>query len=186
MRPGQDYHVARSRQVCIYWLWKHCLLLAILPEGRANTYRHRKILSVECLSRANSWSLSSCAFPAGSCPAEVYECSSVRMHGRTNLRIATETRPARNIPKAVNAYTTEQDRLHPVMRAHEMHAHEVHAREMHAYEIRAIKCTPMMYTPMRCMPVRYTPMRHTHEMNAREVHAYETHAHETHTYETHP
>jgi hypothetical protein len=51
--------VARSRQVCIYWLWKHCLLLSILPGGRANTYRHKKILSVECLSRANSWSLSS-------------------------------------------------------------------------------------------------------------------------------
>jgi len=23
--------IARSRQVCIYWLWKHCLLLSILP-----------------------------------------------------------------------------------------------------------------------------------------------------------
>jgi hypothetical protein len=23
--------VARSRQVCIYWFWKHCLLLPILP-----------------------------------------------------------------------------------------------------------------------------------------------------------
>ena len=61
--------VARSRQVCIYWLWKHCLLLSILPGGRANTYRHKKTLSVENLSRANSWSLSSCACPAGSCPA---------------------------------------------------------------------------------------------------------------------
>jgi hypothetical protein len=50
----------------------------ILPEGRANTYRHRKILSVECLSRVNSWSLSSCAFPAGSRAAEC-----------TNLRRAT-------------------------------------------------------------------------------------------------
>jgi hypothetical protein len=88
--------VARNRQVCIYWWWKHCLLLSILPGERANTYTHRKILSVECLSRANSWSLSSCAFPAGSCPAEIYECSSVRMYERTNLRIATETRPARN------------------------------------------------------------------------------------------
>ena len=36
--------VARSRQVCIYWLWKHCLLLSILPGGRANTYRHKKTL----------------------------------------------------------------------------------------------------------------------------------------------
>jgi hypothetical protein len=52
-------NVARSRQVYIYWLWKHCLLLSILPGGRANTYTHRKMLSVECLTRANSWSLSS-------------------------------------------------------------------------------------------------------------------------------
>src|SRR5207248_4877813 len=37
--------------------------------GRANTYTHKKTLSVENLSRANSWSLSSCACPAGSCPA---------------------------------------------------------------------------------------------------------------------
>jgi hypothetical protein len=51
--------VARSRQVCIYWLWKHCLLLSILSEGRADTYRHKKILSVERLSRPNSWFLSS-------------------------------------------------------------------------------------------------------------------------------
>jgi hypothetical protein len=34
--------VARSGQVCIYWLWKHCLLLSILFEGRANAYRHKK------------------------------------------------------------------------------------------------------------------------------------------------
>src|SRR5947208_12550807 len=38
--------------------------------GRANTYTQKKTLSVENLSRANSWSLSSCACPAGSCPAE--------------------------------------------------------------------------------------------------------------------
>jgi hypothetical protein len=31
--------------------------------GRANTYTHRKTLSVESLSRANSWSLSRCSFP---------------------------------------------------------------------------------------------------------------------------
>ena len=37
--------------------------------GRANTYTQKKTLSVENLSRANSWSLSSCACPAGSCPA---------------------------------------------------------------------------------------------------------------------
>jgi hypothetical protein len=31
--------VARSRQVCIYWLWKHCLLLPILPgEGQIHIH----------------------------------------------------------------------------------------------------------------------------------------------------
>jgi hypothetical protein len=57
--PSMTLFVARSRQVCIYWLWKHWLMPPILSEGRANTYRHKKILSVECLPRANSWSLSS-------------------------------------------------------------------------------------------------------------------------------
>src|SRR5436305_6009760 len=33
--------------------------------GRANTYTQKKTLSVENLSRANSWSLSSCACPSG-------------------------------------------------------------------------------------------------------------------------
>jgi hypothetical protein len=47
--------------------------------------------------------LSGCALPAGACPAEVYECSSVRMYERTNLRIATETRPARKSPNT-NAF----------------------------------------------------------------------------------
>jgi hypothetical protein len=72
MAPAQKriYSLCCAEQtVCIYRLWKHCLLLSILPGGRANTCTHRKILSVECLSRANSWPLSSCAFPAGSCPA---------------------------------------------------------------------------------------------------------------------
>ena len=48
------------------------LLIAIYSTWeRANTYTHKKTLSVENLSRANSWSLSSCACscPAGSCPA---------------------------------------------------------------------------------------------------------------------
>jgi hypothetical protein len=48
---------------------------------------------------------------AGPCPAEVYECSSVRMYERTNLRIATETRPARNIStfaKSQDLVTTHQ------------------------------------------------------------------------------
>src|SRR5271170_4123983 len=66
--------------------------------GWANTYTHRKTLSVENLSRANSWSLSSCTFPAGSCPADrrMYERTSVRAYERTSLRIATEARPVRN------------------------------------------------------------------------------------------
>ena len=42
----------RSADRCLYWLWKHCLLLSILPGGRANTYGHKKTLSVENLSRA--------------------------------------------------------------------------------------------------------------------------------------
>ena len=35
------------------------LLNCYLPRKRADTYRHKKTLSVECLSRAISWSLSS-------------------------------------------------------------------------------------------------------------------------------
>src|SRR5271155_34567 len=46
--------VARSRQVCIYWLWKHCLLLSILPGGRTNTYRHKKTLFGRLLYDAHS------------------------------------------------------------------------------------------------------------------------------------
>jgi hypothetical protein len=37
----------------------HEMVVEALPGWRADTYRHKKILSVECLSRANSWSLSS-------------------------------------------------------------------------------------------------------------------------------
>src|SRR5271156_4120832 len=55
--------VARSRQVCIYWLWKHCLLLSILPGGRSILIDIGKSCRSSCLSRANSWSLSSYAFP---------------------------------------------------------------------------------------------------------------------------
>ena len=28
--------VARSRQVCIYWLWKHCFLQGLSMEGKEN------------------------------------------------------------------------------------------------------------------------------------------------------
>src|SRR5436305_2853300 len=72
--------------------------------GRANTYTQKKTLSVENLSRANSWSLSSCACPCPAVPVQLVpaqlglspagpyqlEC--------TSLRIATETRPTRNTP----------------------------------------------------------------------------------------
>src|SRR5438477_7721153 len=39
--------------------------------GRANTYTHKETLSVENLSRANSWSLSSCACPCPAVPVPV-------------------------------------------------------------------------------------------------------------------
>src|SRR5436190_16220024 len=66
--------------------------------GRANTYTQKKILSVENLSRANSWSLSSCACPAGSCPAVPVQLVPAQLEC-TSLRIATETRPTRNTTK---------------------------------------------------------------------------------------
>jgi hypothetical protein len=39
------------------------LLICYLPRKRADTYRHKKTLSVECLSRAISWSLPSWVSP---------------------------------------------------------------------------------------------------------------------------
>jgi len=53
--------------------------------GWTNSYRHKKTLSVENLSHANSWSLSSCACPAGSLsswliPAVVYEPANSNRH----------------------------------------------------------------------------------------------------------
>jgi hypothetical protein len=108
------YLVARSRQVCIYWLWKHFLLLSFYLRDEQMLIDIRKpFRSSTCLARY-SWSLSSCAFlaspclavpfqllpaqlslsPAASCPAEVCE-----MYECTSLRIATETRPTRNIPE---------------------------------------------------------------------------------------
>jgi hypothetical protein len=86
-----------AQQTNMHILVVEALLIATYSTwGRANTYAHRKTLSVENLSRANSWSLSSCTFPAGSCPAEAYECTSVRVYKRTSLRIATKTPPIRN------------------------------------------------------------------------------------------
>jgi hypothetical protein len=42
--------VARSRQVCIYWLWKRCLLLSFYLRGE-RVLRHGGTLSVGYLSR---------------------------------------------------------------------------------------------------------------------------------------
>ena len=69
------------------------LLICYLPRKRADTYRHKKTLSVERLSHAISWSLSSLTFPAGSCPAGSLLSWSMPAE---SLRITTETRPIRN------------------------------------------------------------------------------------------
>jgi len=107
-------HEVHAREVHVYFcaqqtgmhiLVVEALLIATYSTWRwANTYTHRKILSVENLSLANSWSLSSRTFPAGSLP------SGIRMYERTSLRIATEARPVRNI--------------------YEVHTHEMHACEV--------------------------------------------------------
>src|SRR5436305_14137447 len=93
-----------AQQTGSHILVVEALLIAIYSTGkRANTYTHRKTLSVENLCRANSWSLSSCACPCPAVPVQLVpaqlglspagpyqlEC--------TSLRIATETRPTRNI-----------------------------------------------------------------------------------------
>jgi hypothetical protein len=54
-----------AQQTGMHKLVVEALLIAIYSTwGRANTYRHKKTLSVENLSRANSWSLSSCGVRA--------------------------------------------------------------------------------------------------------------------------
>ena len=45
----------------------------------------------------------SCDTP-GPCPAEVYKCTNVRMYERTNLRIATDTRPTHNGARGDDQY----------------------------------------------------------------------------------
>jgi hypothetical protein len=66
--------VVCSRQVCIYWLWKHCLLLPILPGDEQIHIRIGKpCRSRTCLVRI-----------AGPCPAEAYECTSVRAYEPAN------------------------------------------------------------------------------------------------------
>src|SRR5271163_692861 len=70
--------------------------------GRANTYTHKKTLSVENLSRANSWSLSSCTCPCPAVPVQLVPAQlDLSPAGPyqlwcTSLRIATDTRPTRN------------------------------------------------------------------------------------------
>src|SRR5256885_1481029 len=59
-----------AQQTGMHILIVEALLIAIYSTGDEQiTYTQKKTLSVENLSRANSWSLSSCACPAGSCPA---------------------------------------------------------------------------------------------------------------------
>ena len=72
--------VCCAQQTGMHILVVEALLIATYSAGRADTYTHKKTLSVENLSRANSWSLSSCAcpYPAESLsswpiPAVVYE-----------------------------------------------------------------------------------------------------------------
>ena len=50
-----------------------------LPRKRADTYRHKKTLSVECLSRAISWSLP--AEPFQLVPAQLRACESPPKRG---------------------------------------------------------------------------------------------------------
>jgi hypothetical protein len=57
--PGNDSSVARSRQVCIKWWWKHCLMLSIYLRDEQILIHIRKPFSGERPSRANSWPLSS-------------------------------------------------------------------------------------------------------------------------------
>jgi hypothetical protein len=75
------------------------LLNCYLPRKRADTYRRKKTLSVECLPRAISWSLSSSTFPACSCPAGSRLSRSIPAE---SLRVATEARPIRNIYQSLD------------------------------------------------------------------------------------
>jgi hypothetical protein len=59
--------VVEALLIYLFYLKDEQILIDIRKPFRSST----------CLARY-SWSLSSCAFPAGSCPAEVYEYTSVR------------------------------------------------------------------------------------------------------------
>ena len=73
-----DSCCAQQTGMRLHVLVVEALLIATYSTwGWANTYTHRKILSVENLSRANSRSLSSLPFQL--VPAHLaYECTSVR------------------------------------------------------------------------------------------------------------
>jgi hypothetical protein len=90
---NKEIAVARSRQVCIYWLWKHCLLLPTLPgDGQIHIHIGKSCRSRTCLVRI-----------AGPCPAVPFQLVPVQL-GRTNVQayertspqIATEARPIRH------------------------------------------------------------------------------------------
>ena len=87
--------VARSRQVCICWLWKHCLSLPILPGDEQILIHIRK----PCRSRTYLVRI------AGPCPAVPVQLVPAQLGLSpagpyqlwcTSLRIATDTRPTRN------------------------------------------------------------------------------------------
>src|ERR1700740_618901 len=95
MRCTSVRYVARSRQVCIYWLWKHCLLLSILLGNEQILIHIRKpCRSSACLVRI-----------AGPCPAVPVQLAPAQLGLSpagpyqlwcTSLRIVTEMRPTRN------------------------------------------------------------------------------------------
>src|SRR5271156_861369 len=87
--------VARSRQVCIYWLWKHCLIAIYLGNELGLIDIRKPFRSRTCLVRI-----------ADPCPAVPAQLVPARLGLSpagsyqlwcTNLRIATDTRPSRNM-----------------------------------------------------------------------------------------
>src|SRR5271154_5649489 len=81
---GLDLPVARSRQVCIYWLWKHCLFCRDCLWGGKEIYM-LLMLALLCWRRPVGDALHApLATPCSQAQAD-HVC-----------RIATETRPIRN------------------------------------------------------------------------------------------
>src|ERR1700733_1819687 len=68
--------------------------LAILPRKRPDTYRHKKTLGRAPVSPDIAGPCPAEPFPAGSHPAGSHLSRSIPAEG---LRVATETRPTRNI-----------------------------------------------------------------------------------------